>query len=84
MAAEWFAMTDSSGDFLEQDNQALLNVVEDTHLKVMAILSNLKNDTWYPESVENLLFGKPEKRKIFIQKLVRQLENYPLHGLIID
>lgn len=84
VAAEWFVMTDSTGDLMEQDNLELLNAVEETPLKIIPILTNLNNDKWYPEAVENLAFGAPEKRETFIRKVIRRLSDYPVHGVLID
>lgn len=80
----WYTLTSVD---LEVNDNSNVDVSEEAHehgVKVVPVLTNMKNDTWQSEPVEQLLREGEEEQQEFITKLIDRLDQVEASGLLID
>lgn len=83
LAPEWFSMKSFEEPLVASRDQQIANFSDSTGVKLLPLLSNLDNNQWQPEIVEELA-RHPEKRLTFFEKLKDELQAVDAAGVLID
>lgn len=81
---QWISMIDGNGNLRVEEDTLLERLAVARGLVLMPMLSNLVEDTWRPEAVENLATGPAERRDRFIVNLLSCLDDAKAGGVVID
>lgn len=81
---EWMSVIDGNGNLRVDEDTRLERLAVAKGLVLMPMLSNLVEDTWRPEAVENLISGPADRRDRFIVNLLSRLDDAKAGGVVID
>lgn len=83
LAPEWFSMKSFEEPLVADPDGQIARFSTSTGVKLLPLLSNLNNNNWQPEIVEDLA-RHPEKRLSFFKKLKDELQAVDAAGVLID
>ncbi len=81
---EWFSMEDNLGGVDEVPAPQVSEFADSHDLSLVPLLTNLHDDVWHPEAVENLAHGPQVRRDAFFHHMVNRLIDIGADGLLID
>ncbi|MCC6932961.1 MAG: glycosyltransferase [Deltaproteobacteria bacterium] len=84
LTPEWFIMKNSSGKFLGQSSAKVVDLAKENNIKLIPLLTNLDNDTWHSDAVENLILATRSKQEIFASALIKKLKASSASGVLLD
>ncbi len=80
----WFTLTSVELEVNETTNLELSHQAQGHGVKVIPVLTNLKDDTWQSEPVEELLRQGEQEQGQFITKMIERLVFVEAAGMLID
>ena len=84
VCTDWFTVIDGTGTLHTDEDLRVAKLAASNGLILMPMLSNLVENTWQPEAVENLANGPADHQNQFIVNLLSRLEEVKAGGVIID
>src|SRR5208283_3206543 len=69
VCADWMTVTEGTGSLHVEEDLRIGRLAATNGLVLMPMLTNLADNTWYPEAVENLATGPAERQNKFIVDL---------------
>ena len=84
VCADWLSLIDGNGTLHVDENLRVAKLAASPGLVLMPMLSNLTENTWHPEVVENLVNGPVDHQNQFIVALLSKLEEVKAGGVVID
>jgi len=80
----WYTLTSVELEVNDASNEEISQEARSYGVKVIPVLSNLRNDVWQSEPVEELLRQGEEAQSQFIEKMIERLVSIEAAGLLID
>ncbi|MES2310384.1 MAG: glycosyltransferase [Verrucomicrobiota bacterium] len=84
ITTEWFTLRGFYGEVTVDSDPKLLEYLEDQNISFLPMLTNLSGDEWVPEAVEAILSPNHERHLVFINEVIRHLNEFPNAGVLID
>ncbi len=81
---EWLTLVDGNGAIVAKPDPKIQSLAQQKGIILLPLLSNLVDDQWTPEPVENLANGPDTRRQHFIADLITQLKSANAGGVVID
>jgi peptidoglycan-N-acetylglucosamine deacetylase len=81
---EWFALVDGLGTMQIDADVRIPKLATAKGIALLPLLTNLVNDTWQPEAVENLAHAPADRQDHFIKTLLANLQAAKAAGVMID
>jgi len=84
ICTDWLFMTDGTGSLRSRPNPAVQAIAKKNGIVLLPLLTNLVDNTWEPEAVENIANGPDARKAAFITSLKVQLLTAGAGGVVVD
>ena len=84
VCTDWLSVLDGTGTLHADEDLRVAKLAASNGLILMPMLSNLAENTWHPEAIENLANGTADHQNQFIINLLSKLEEVKAGGVVID
>jgi len=84
LSPEWFSLVDTDSKLQFSPDPRLSTFAAAHGIALMPLMTNLSEDSWQPEAVENLAHASNPRRTQFINDLIGKLKQTRSSGIILD
>ena len=84
VCTDWLTMVEGAEPLVAKPDRTIQSLAKINGTVLLPLLSNLNDENWEPEAVENIANGPEDRRSHFVSDLATHLDSADAGGVVID